>query len=283
MDQLSQAGSSRHAFTTTDADAAQIDSASSSFVGRWYRLVSTTNWEKGRIICQWRAALRATDVEASQYTDEAWSQRVGGVSGQHVGRLRRVFERFSDTCADYPGLFWSHFCAALDWNDAEMWLEGAVQNRWSVARMRQQRSSTLGEVTDAARDQRDPFADVSDEDIDAGAHVKPESDVTGSHREFYPEGPLPEGPDFGDEQDWESAHTAHGTAAASQADASTEPADAAAVRPFATLAELPDDLAEVCEAFKLAILRHKLDNWRQIAAADVLAALEALQQLVQAP
>ena len=26
-----------------------------AFVGQWQRLVSTTNWDKGRIICQWRA------------------------------------------------------------------------------------------------------------------------------------------------------------------------------------------------------------------------------------
>ena len=35
-----------------------LDQASRPFVGRWNQLVSDTNWEKGRIIQQWREALR---------------------------------------------------------------------------------------------------------------------------------------------------------------------------------------------------------------------------------
>src|SRR5262245_43352611 len=109
--------------TITSAD----DEVSLPFVGRWNHLVSDTNWEKGRIICQWREALQVTKVSPVEYSDEAWSRRVGGVTGQHVGRLRRVFQRFGDSYSRYHGLYWSHFYAALDWDDAEMWLEGAVQ------------------------------------------------------------------------------------------------------------------------------------------------------------
>ena len=36
---------------------AMIEEASAEYLGKWNRLVSTTNWEKGRIICQWREAL----------------------------------------------------------------------------------------------------------------------------------------------------------------------------------------------------------------------------------
>ena len=32
--------------------------AAAEYVGRWNRLVSTTNWEKGRIVSEWREALR---------------------------------------------------------------------------------------------------------------------------------------------------------------------------------------------------------------------------------
>ena len=49
---------------------------------------------------------------------------------------------------EYPGLYWSHFQAALDWDDAEMWLEGAVQNRWSIAQMQGERSRTLGALVE---------------------------------------------------------------------------------------------------------------------------------------
>jgi hypothetical protein len=55
------------------------------------------------------------------------------------------------------------------------------------------------------------------------------------------------------------------------------------VRPFAQLSELPSDLSEALEAFKLAILHHKMEDWQQIARDDVLASLDALKQLVMAP
>ncbi len=121
-----------------------IDEASRSYLGQWNRLISTTNWEKGRIIHEWRQALIAADAPAGEYSDDAWSRRVGNVTGQHVGRLRRVYERFGGVYQDYSGLYWSHFQAAIDWNDAEMWLEGSVQNRWSVDQMRRERWQAFG-------------------------------------------------------------------------------------------------------------------------------------------
>ncbi len=116
---------------------------SDEYIGRWNRLVSTTNWEKGRIIIQWRQALNQAGALLAEYTDEAWAQLVHGVSPQHVGRLRRVYERFGNAYEQYAGLYWSHFYSALDWPDAEMWLEGAVQKGWSISQMRCKREETL--------------------------------------------------------------------------------------------------------------------------------------------
>src|SRR5688572_24384874 len=65
--------------------------ASQPYVGRWNKLVSTTNWEKGRIIVEWRESLAAQGLPVSEYSDDAWSRLVGGVTGQHAGRLRRVY------------------------------------------------------------------------------------------------------------------------------------------------------------------------------------------------
>ncbi len=127
-----------------EAQATLALEASTEYVGRWNRLVSTTNWEKGRIIHEWRAALRQSGAPPADSTDDAWSRQVGGVSPQHVGRLRRVFERFGAVFTQYGGLYWSHFHAALDWPDAEMYLEGAVQNGWSVPEMRNQRWEAMG-------------------------------------------------------------------------------------------------------------------------------------------
>lgn len=265
------------ATATVDASPAS-DQASQPFVGRWNHLVSTTNWEKGRIIAEWRLALVDAYRPAREYSDEAWARLVGAVTGQHAGRLRRVYERFGKVYADYRGLFWSHFHAALDWDDAEMYLEGAVQSKWTVSQMRRQRWEATGAVeSERPLDEEIVVADV-DEDVDpavardADAKRAPEewTDVQGP--------PVPEGADFGDEGSASADPRGRSEAAV---DLAEEPAPL--VRPFANLAELPDDLADAFEAFKLAILRHKADGWRQISLDDVTAALDALKELAWAP
>ena len=122
----------------------ETQTQSAEYIGRWNELISTTNWDKGRIICDWRDALIAAQAPPLEYSDEAWSKLVGNVTPQHVGRLRRVYQRFDNDRDSYDGLYWSHFCAALEWEDAEMWLEGAIQNEWSISQMRRQRWETLG-------------------------------------------------------------------------------------------------------------------------------------------
>lgn len=249
--------------------------ASQPFVGRWGKLVSQTNWEKGRIIHEWREALVAADTPPNESSDEAWSRLVGGVTPQHVGRLRRTFARFGNDRDSYSGLYWSHFLAALDWNDAELWLEGAVQNDWSVADMRRQRWEKLGRVEAEPRD-----ADVVTSDVDEDAPAP--TAESGTQTEVrdpaeFGEGPLHEGSDFGDEG--ESAALENG-----EPHAEEPPFDVPAPqRPFENLAALPADLHEAFESFKLAILHHKLAEWREVAVADVVGALRALEQLATAP
>src|SRR5260370_20914951 len=97
---------------------AVVDDASAPFLGQWNRLVSTTNWEKGRIIHEWRQALITAATPSSEYADEAWSARVRNVTGQHVGRLRRVYERFDVLRGDLTLVYLSHFQAAFDLEDA---------------------------------------------------------------------------------------------------------------------------------------------------------------------
>ncbi len=275
MDQdVESAGSARE---TQTVDAQALDQASQPFVGRWNQLVSHTNWEKGRIIQQWREALRESGAPSTEYSDDAWSRRVGGVTGQHVGRLRRVYQRFGLSYQAFSGLYWSHFQAALEWADAEMWLEGAVQNGWSVAHMRQQRWDTLGTVDAQRADEGDVISGELDEDFEPAAHAPPGRDASRSRTNVTSE-PRDEGPDFG-EDDPAVDHgfddaALHESAAGGQVDF---------VRPFAELNELPEDLAAAFEGFKLAILHHRLDGWQRISPADVLASLDALKQLVVAP
>src|SRR5262249_22971329 len=92
-----------------------------------------------------------------------------------------------------------------------------------------------------------------------------------------------------DSADEESFHAAMATEQDAEGAASHLPTDqepAAAEprsRPFAQLAELPSDLGEAFEAFKLAIVRHRMAFWQEVAQDDVLAALDALRELTLAP
>jgi hypothetical protein len=257
-----------------------IDETSVAFVGRWRGLISTTNWEKGRIIQEWREALKASGTSVQEYSDEAWSRRVGQVSGQHAGRLRRVYERFHSVRESYAGLFWSHFQAALDWSDAEMWLEGAVQSDWSVGEMRAHRWEALGgaangqprdeEVADAEFDEdADPAATppVGEvRDPTEGLNGASRSNVSARERSSSEEQPDDAGTAFDAENHDYPAKSA-----------------SAPVRPFQHLPQLPDDVAEAFESFKLAILHHKVSGWRDVSSDAVLQSLEALKQLALAP
>jgi len=254
--------------------------ASQPYVGQWNRLVSTTNWQKGRIIATWRESLAAQGLAASEFSDEAWARLVGGVTGQHVGRLRRVFARFGAVQEQYAGLFWSHFQAALDWNDAEMWLEGAVNSGWSVARMREQRWETLGRLESERPRAGEIVAADTDEDFEPARTKDPiGGTIVGEYGDVQTS-PRLEGPDFGDESGLSGGIAGH--AGGSTLDDEPSPA-VALVQPFAHLPELPDDLAEAFDALKLAILRHKGENWAEISVADVLRMLDALKALAIAP
>lgn len=248
------------------------------FLGRWQRLVSTTNWEKGKIIHEWREALILAGAPAADYADDAWSQRVGGVTSQHVGRLRRVFQRFGQTHERYNDLYWSHFQAAIDWEDAEMWLEGAVQNNWSVSIMRRTRWETLGSLPENEPNATAMVTTEVDEDFDASSE-SPRNRASDDRAHHDVGGPIPEGPDFGDADEIMDGSRTHGGTSGEESEREV----IQRVRPFENLQELPADLAEAFDAFKLALLRHKTEGWAQIRCEDVLASLDALKELALAP
>lgn len=254
--------------------------AAEPFVGRWQTLESTTNWEKGRIIAEWRAELEAANAPVTQYSDEAWSTLVGNVTSQHVGRLRRVHARFGDAADQYAGLYWSHFQAAIDWQDAEMWLEGAVQNKWSISQMRAKRWETVGDE----QGQRTPgWTEPSSAQGGAYSSGEPSSsgDPSGAATAGEPVGsssqPATDAPFDADPVGPLDAGDAERDVAALNGP------DATPVRPFENLAELPDDLADAFEQFKLAIVTHRLAGWQEASLADVLASLDALKRLASAP
>ena len=263
-DQAESVGQSPALETEDDAELAEL---AQPFVGRWNQLISTTNWEKGRIISDWRAALIESGVDASQYSDEAWARRVGGVTAPHVGRLRRVHDRFASTYETYDGLYWSHFLAGLDWDDAPMWLEGASKEGWSVAGMREQRWQANGAVESNRPLPGEVVVVDTDEDVVmpalGGGRTKEYGDEPDAAA-----GPVYEGPDFGDEEEL-SALSGNAPAAPQGTSDGESEAGAAPVQPFAGLPELPDDLSDAIESLKLAVLRHKTSGWEDTDADTI--------------
>lgn len=249
-----------------------IDSTSAAFLGQWNRLVSTTNWEKGRIISEWRAALVAAGAPVSEYADEAWGRHVGSVTPQHVGRLRRVFDRFGNTRESYPGLYWSHFQAALDWDDAEMWLEGAAQSGWSISEMRKTRWEA-NEAAGPMPNDSDIVAAEMDEDADNLVEA-PTADST--------EGQVAERLSRNEPATSEVEHSDRGIPA-DAAEETCGATEAVVHQPFADLPSLPSDVTDAFEAFKLCILRHRMAGWQEISQEDLLATLDALKELASAP
>ena len=300
---------------TPEYDVSMAEEASREYVGQWNRLVSRTNWDKGKVIYEWRESMIASGVPNQLFSDEAWSRRVGNVTSQHVGRLRRVYERFGSTFQNYEGLYWSHFQAALDWDDAELWLEGASQNRWSVSAMRKARWVAIGAPPELKPREEDIVLSELDEDVAAGMDSGALSGLNGTAA-------LPTREQMGKIQaDGVVSNTARGVSEYGETkiqdtdlgegngefDFSDTDRDPRAVPPaidsengsdwgtqedemrgsvtpqrlFENLPPLPSDLDEAMEMFKLAILNHKLANWSQITKDDVLLVLAALRELCE--
>jgi len=262
--------------------------AAEQFVGRWNRLVSTTNWEKGRIICEWREALIAAGAAVTEYSDEAWSQLVGRVTSQHVGRLRRVFQRFGDAFDQYQGLFWSHFQAAIDWEDAEMWLEGAIHNGWSVSQMRGQRWETVGKPGEAMpTDEEEAAGD--DEDApwlgeDESEMASREDALTGESAEVKSvEGTANKTKEESDEEEGEEAESGSSESSSSYDDESPKSQKKERTRLSVEVGDLPDDIADAFEQFKLAIITQRRLEWAETTPESVIECLDALRELTLAP
>ncbi|MDR2642268.1 MAG: hypothetical protein LBC74_05700 [Planctomycetaceae bacterium] len=271
----------------------EIEALSTDHIGKWNNLVSQTNWEKGALIISWREALITAGMPKAAYSDDAWSRRVGNVTPQHVGRLRRVSERFGNQANGYTGLYWSHFQAALDWEDAEMWLEGAVQNSWSVTQMRIQRWEAIGASEELKPRNEDVLTAELDDD------VNPRNDSFGTKAEKATEARIREigaadivdGFNPTDSLTAENNETVKLKKKQKKSDAQKQDPDFAPVTNIMQTGEvltnlanntpkLPSDLAEATESFKVAILNHKLASWKDVNAETVLGCLDTLKALV---
>jgi len=265
----------------TPQEVAISDEMATRFLGQWNRLVSTTNWEKGSIICSWREALIDSGAAVTDYSDEAWAQLVGNVTSQHVGRLRRVFQRFGGDRSQYEGLYWSHFQAALDWDDAEMWLEGAIQNEWSVSQMRGRRWETL--ETPPEEQRSEVASDLSEMDEDISSE---ESSASELGEKDDSENTDAVSPSTASIKSADSVPSTTASEATEEEEVSSSPEQATQVskrtRLNVDVENLPDDLAEAFESFKLAIIAHRREGWSATTPEVVVECLEGLRELVLA-
>jgi len=247
---------------------AAVEATLDEYRGQWERLVSTTNWDKGKIICQWRDALIDREAAPSQYSDQAWADLVGNVTPQHVGRLRRVFQLFGETFESYEGLYWSHFQASLDWDDADEWLDQACTFGWSVSRMRKERWEANGAPEAETPRDEDIVTTEIDEDIDPDdMDVAARDDRGARDVDSNEEAP------FDIDGDDDASIDGLGEIGP----------DGEPVRPFENIGELPQDLADAMEQMKLVIIQHRLAGWRDVSCDQVIEVLNSLKAMTMQP
>ena len=100
--------------------------------------MSSCNWEIGECASQW------TKRYAKGRTDADFGGLIG-LSGDQVYQRRRVWESFAELHKEYTGLRWSHFYAALNWEDAKECLQWSVEMEATVAEMKAWRRAQHGE------------------------------------------------------------------------------------------------------------------------------------------
>ena len=125
------------------------------------------------------------------------------------------------------------------------------------------------------------FTEMEEGSEPPGEWVTPATATTASVRD--PDATSATGKDNPQAEGEDVSSSAKRTKSASLTEDSHEPVKAARKRPFANLPDLPDDVAEAFEQFKLVILAHKMADWNDISRDDLLASLDALKELALTP
>ena len=175
-----------------------------------------------------------------------------------------------------------------------MWLEGALQNTWSVSSMREQRWEAMGGAPSEKPDDKDVIYAELDEDVVTlppeetpikNDYAPGDSTIRGAYDEASAGPDYAGGPDFGDDDGYANLQNGTVESAPREFDSpgGTAIAPEDAVRPFENLDELPGDLQNALDEFKIAILRHKATGWEEVEAAQVTGHLYALIQMIELP
>jgi hypothetical protein len=163
------------------------DVTESALISRAQSALSHCNWEVGECAALW------TKRFAKGRTDADFGNLVG-LSADQVYQRRRVWETFGDVSENYPALKWSHFYAALNWDDAAECLQWAQDVHAGVAEMRAWRRAQRGEDLSETAQEEDfnlapaeltlvgeaaPFdADPSLKSVGSGSTMNPEGRMT---------------------------------------------------------------------------------------------------------
>ncbi|GIX03318.1 MAG: hypothetical protein KatS3mg113_0324 [Planctomycetaceae bacterium] len=123
---------------TTEISLEREAETETSLIERAQRAISHCAWEVGACAALW------TQRYARGRTDADFGLLIG-LSADQVYQRRRVWETFSDVYQQYPHLKWSHFYAALNWDDAAECLQWAEEQQATVAEMRAWRRMQRGE------------------------------------------------------------------------------------------------------------------------------------------
>lgn len=113
-----------------------------ALIARAQTAVSKCNWEVGECAALW------TKRFARGRTDADFAALVS-LSPDQVYQRRRVWETFADVYQNYVTLKWSHFYAAINWDDAADCLQWADEVHAGVAEMKAWRRAQRGEDLDA--------------------------------------------------------------------------------------------------------------------------------------
>ncbi len=120
------------------SNPAAVKETEADLVSRAQLALSHCNWEVGECAATW------TTRFARGRTDGDFGAQIG-LSADQVYQRRRVWETFADVRDNYSQLKWSHFYAALTWDDAAECLQWAEEIRATVAEMKAWRRAQRGE------------------------------------------------------------------------------------------------------------------------------------------
>lgn len=115
-----------------------IDNTEKALITSAHKAISDCQWTIGETASQWmqRHSRGRGDSELAGLLN---------LNASQVYQRRRVWETFSDVRERYHFLRWSHFYAAIDWDDAAECLDWAEETQATVAEMKAWRRAVRGE------------------------------------------------------------------------------------------------------------------------------------------